>query len=236
MNNYRLILREHPIQPRGFTLIELLVVIAIIAILAALLLPTVSGAKAKANVARCQSNLREIDLALGMYAADHGCYPPDFVGSPPWTNNFAYWLTLIEPYTQAGWTNPLMHCPADKIPNAPPHAVADGVVNGYVSYLYNWQGTGQVKEPGSLAYLGLDNRPEAGVVAPVEMVALGHGGLWWKPPGTEIRFPHVTGANLAFCDGRVQFVQFSALWASNATARSQWNYDHEPHPETWQGR
>ena len=206
---------------KAFTLIELLAVIAIVALLAGLLLPTLSRAKAKANVARCQSNLRQIDLALGMYAADHACHPPGFVGSPPWTNNFEYWLTLIEPYTQAGWTNPLMHCPADKIPNVPPHAVADGVVNGYVSYGYNWDGTGQVKKAGEVDYLGLRNRPEAAVIAPVEMVTLGgHGGSWWKPPGTGIRFPHVTGANLAFCDGHVQFIQFSALWASNATARS----------------
>jgi prepilin-type N-terminal cleavage/methylation domain-containing protein len=70
-------------QPRklfsssGLTLVELLVVIAIIAILMALLLPVLAGAKAKAYKTQCTSNLKQWGAAITMYAGDNSGFFPD---------------------------------------------------------------------------------------------------------------------------------------------------------------
>ncbi|MBM4027760.1 MAG: type II secretion system protein [Planctomycetes bacterium] len=81
---------------RAFTLIELLVVIAIIAILMAVLMPTLGAVRKHARGSACQSNLRQMCLAMNLYALDHDDR------TMPFTHQMGrYWFHQLAPYLSA---------------------------------------------------------------------------------------------------------------------------------------
>ena len=133
----------------GFTLIELLVVIAIIAILAALLLPALSQAKAKAQRIKCVSNEHQHGLAFHMYTADfNDNYPVQdgwgAVGGNKGTiftgNSESYGASVDptnRPLNSYARNVEVFHCPADKGDGLTPEAPTCYVAWGN-SYLIQW--------------------------------------------------------------------------------------------------
>ncbi len=241
-----------PSRRAGFTLVELLVVIAMIAILAALMLPALSRAKAQSLSSSCKNHLRQIGLGLKMYVMDYNWYPPLTE-----RGSSQVCFDRLHPYYPVIWTNVSWNCPT-YIAN---HGVVsrDLVENEScgIAYSYNWRGiaTGWRGSPRSfwglqlgLGQLPKDSAKEPAVLAPSEMFAVAdarsHTRLSgiagsikaqpWSQEG-ESAPPHGQGYNILFGDAHVVLVKRNNYLYPPRTAHN-WNRDNQPHAEAWAPR
>jgi prepilin-type N-terminal cleavage/methylation domain-containing protein/prepilin-type processing-associated H-X9-DG protein len=118
----------------GFSLIELLVVIAIIAVLVALLLPTLSKVKRQAKITECASNLRQICTAMNVYALNNNGQFPTLAtpgtGGNLWDVPQGFYNVLIK----EGLSHNSFFCPA-----AQDYSMPDGSFNYYSDfYIINY--------------------------------------------------------------------------------------------------
>lgn len=192
---------------KAFTLIELLAVIAIIAILAGLLLPGLSRARATAHAVVCKNNLRQIGIALNNYVNDTGAYPI-LVDSDPARMSPSWQHGVLMPYlgiqrepdtnspygVQSGWPDEtkgaghgatVFECPGYTRIKGIYHlsAGAYGYNSGGLRIdplsAFRGLGLGGVAPPGSQYLQAI---PESRVVNPSGMLAVGDSNLRVFPP------------------------------------------------------
>ncbi|MHB8997362.1 MAG: DUF1559 family PulG-like putative transporter [Armatimonadota bacterium] len=195
---------------KGFTLIELLVVIAIIAILAAILFPVFAKAREKARQASCTSNLKQIALALRMYAQDYDeTNLPRRPSATAPTSQF--WYGVIQPYVKNTQVNQCPSYPwnggwcASCDPCRPNNTRSYDMCNG--GSLPNMS-TGP-RESLVMYPAQTINVFEAYCEYTASPITVNYSVGWWlqRPPTTAV-WRHNDGINAAYVDGHVKWIKW----------------------------
>jgi prepilin-type N-terminal cleavage/methylation domain-containing protein/prepilin-type processing-associated H-X9-DG protein len=185
--------RAKPRKPSGFTLIELLVVIAVIAILAAILFPAFARAREKSYQATCESNERQIGLAVAQYVQDWDGALPNIAHDV--TDNPYSWTQTLSQFLR---TNDVMWCPSDIHYKQTDIRKSSYVINSLLSL-----GTllTEIPGPSEVIYAG-----EAGplMVGDHYHPTNGVAAMHFELNGHQ----HGDGSNYLFLDGHVKWMRF----------------------------